>query len=139
MLPPGVRHLPEEQTREMEKYPLLPLILRFGNKQTPIMEGLVDSGATDLLLPKFVAEELDLPHLEEDTMNGIGGEYPAYKTKVNLQIGRGGRTFNFGEIDACISGVDMDSPILVGHKPLFETFKITFDTKKEKLYLIEHK
>ena len=139
MLPPGARRLPEEETVGIDKHPLLPLTLGYGGKKTPLIEGLVDSGATDLLIPLFMADSLNLPHIEETPMHGVGGEYPAYKTRVELTIGRGGRTYTFGEIDACISGIAIDSPLLIGHKPLFMVYKVIFDSKNQMLQLIENK
>lgn len=87
---------------------------------------MLDSGSDGLVLPLGVANFLGLRLKKEDkAMRVVGREVPRYSAKVNLTIGRGGRFFTFPDVEAAIP-TEGDTPILVGRKPVFETYKVTF-------------
>jgi len=60
----------------------------------------------------------------------------AYSTKVGLILGRGGNEVDFGYVDAVYPEKEMDVPILIGRKPVFEEFKIIFEEYNKKFILI---
>ncbi len=105
---------------------MLPCVLEWREKRTPLLEALLDSGSDGLVLPLGVAKFLGLRLKQEDkAMRVVGREVPRYSARVNLRIGRGGRFFTFPDVEAAIP-IEGDTPILVGRKPLFESYKVTF-------------
>jgi hypothetical protein len=127
--PPGIRRIPGEKP----VFPLLPV--QFNGLR---ITGLLDSGASSILIPLEMARALALKLIPaKEPGKGVGGTYSQYHTKVRLIVGGGTVAFDLGEVDACVpSQEQQDLPILIGRKPVFERFQITFEEYKEKFHLV---
>ena len=136
LLPPALRGRDDIQESEFRKYPLVPITLYSPSGSVDI-EGLVDSGADTLHIPKGIAEMLGLELGESTKSYGAGGSYKTSVTKVGLKLGRGKgrRVYDFGYVEACTPSIDTDTPVLLGRDPVFKEYDITFAEKKEKIIM----
>lgn len=91
-----------------------------------MIEGLLDSGSDQILIPKGIAKYLDLPlEKQEKPMKVAGGSKKWYKSKVDFIIGRGGREVIYTNQPIAVIDSD-DSPVLVGRDPLFKGYEVIF-------------
>lgn len=132
--PPAFRKKP--LPRGVKLYPLLPLRLSFQGNKTPYMEGLLDSGSDGLLIPKRIADFLELPDLGVAKSSGVGGKFKGHQTQVELSIGRGGREIKFGLVVAFVPDQEQDIPLLVGRTPIFDEFQVIFEEFNNLFHLI---
>ncbi len=136
---PGARKLPKEEKEKLQSYPLLPV--RFyqpNNKKiiTPIFEGLLDSGSDGVHIHKAIAEMLNLSQMKKVESEGMGGKYWSYETEIGFIIGRGGREVDFGIVKAVYPEQELNVPILIGRKPVFDEYQVIFEDYKNKFKLI---
>jgi hypothetical protein len=136
---PGARKEPKNVKSELPKYPLIPV--RFYNPkdksiETPIFEALLDSGSDGVHLHRDISDSLGLTRLKKTESEGMGGKYNCFETEVGLILGRGGRTVDFGVVEAVFPEQDLNVPLLIGRKPVFEEFQIIFEEFKDKFKLI---
>ena len=97
------------------------------------MEGLLDSGADAILLPKQVAEMIGLEPLNECDLSGITKKGKGYRTKIGFMLGVSkARCYDFGIIDTVFPAEESDIPILIGRTPLFDYFEVVFKQYDEK-------
>ena len=82
--------------------PYLPIRLYNNSDETPQLEGILDSGAFGILIPKCHAKLINLPELDKKIGYGAGGKLNLRNTKVGIKIGRGSRVEDLGYIDATI-------------------------------------
>lgn len=136
LLPPGQRTLPPTATQNMELFPLIPITLYTDARKSPPMEGLLDSGANGLFIPKPIAEYLELSLSGPVQSGGVDGLFKAHATKVGVIIGRGGRTVDFGTITGIVPDEHKDVPILIGRHPLFDEYQIVFEEYRKVFHLI---
>ena len=134
-LPPGLRKKSPKGIG-VQKYPLLPIVLYSKTKKTKVIEALIDSGSDLIHINKQIAEYLQLHQGKEFESSGMGGKYTTYETSVGLIIGRGGREVDFGYVTAMFPKLELDVPILIGRKPVFEEYQIIFEEFKERFKLI---
>ena len=106
-------------------HPFLPIRLSCG-KKVHSSEGLLDSGADCLTISKRLSDYLELKLGKGYLGGSAAGEKSLkyYPSKVNVLIGRGKNIHNLGEIDIEVS--EGDIPILIGKKPIFQMYQITF-------------
>lgn len=126
-LPPGLRDK-EGNLENPPTYPLLNIQLYppEGGKALSF-EGLLDSGADGVFIPKQIADELNLEVKEKETTSGILESKECIQTEVGFRIGRSkARRIDFGIVEATFPQEESDIPILVGRNPLFECFEIRF-------------
>lgn len=116
--------------------PYLPIRLYNKSDETPQLEGILDSGASGILIPKYHAELINLPDLGIKHGYGAGGKLNLRKTKVGIKIGRGNRVEDLRYIDATIEMDGKLRDILIGRSPLFEEFQIIFEMFNYKFKLI---
>lgn len=138
-LPPGLRKKKVDGTY----YPLLNIQLYNCDGGKPLsFEGLLDSGADGLFIPKQIAELLSLPNLGTKRTSGVLKTSECIKTKVGFRIGRTrARRIDFGVVEVTYPQEESDIPILVGRTPLFDFFEVRFlqYTEKPKIELIQKK
>jgi hypothetical protein len=128
--PPSIRHQKEIENPLL--YPLVNIQLYTENGRPFNIEGLLDSGADTVFIPKGIAEGLKLPKLSEITSSGVLSSGICYKTKVGLILGRTkSRRVDFGYIDAVFPSTEGDIPLLIGRQPIFDIFQVTFEQYKE--------
>ena len=129
--PPGLR-----KAKDLDDIPLYPLlnIKLYTERHKPInFEGLLDSGADGLFLPKQIAEGLGLPKIKRIKTSGILKSAMCYRTNVGFIVGATKtRCIDFGIIDAAFPETESDIPILIGRDPIFKFFEVTFKEYKER-------
>ena len=96
--------------------------------------GLVDSGADICLLPRQIADilQIDLTSVKKEESTGANGKFITYKTKVfleivykNMRIGIDMVDVSIPEID--LEGIVLEQNILLGRSHLFKKYEITFN------------
>ena len=112
---PGVRYI---------KLPLLAVRLDYRGKQTPIV-GLVDTGATDCLFDRDVADDLGITLSSADPIReyvGVGGEsVTGHMHRIKLQIDG---FSEWVEFDAAF--IDAKLPYqLLGESGFFDNYEVT--------------
>ena len=111
---------------EENNYPLIPLKFSWKGKESPLIEGLLDSGSDQILIPRGLAKYLGLPlEKQKKSMRVAGGSRRWFKSKVDFAIGRGGREVTFKNRSIAVIDSD-DCPVLVGRDPLFKEYEIIF-------------
>ena len=125
--------LPDEFTNDTKK-PIVKLTLH-GNNQTPIdVIALLDSGADVSVIPKGLAEYLELKFGKKDISKGIGGEISIWNSSMNVGIKGIHENYTFRNIPVQIAENDK-IPIILGRAGFFQKFMITIDEKKKRVKL----
>jgi len=108
-------------------HPIIPIILSSQKKRSPPTEGLLDSGSDGVVIPKRIAEYLELEMKPADRPMRVadGKDIDRFTSKVTLTIGRAGRYCDPIEVEVSIP-VEGNPPILIGREPVFRLFTITF-------------
>jgi predicted aspartyl protease len=120
--------LDEKTGKPLEVFhPLIPLVFSSPAKETRPTEGLLDSGADGIVIPKGLADYLELEMKPSDKPMRVanGSSVQRFTSKVTVKIGRGGRFSDPFEADVSIP-VEGNPPILIGRDPIFKLFIITF-------------
>ena len=137
---PGDRHL--VSLKDVPLYPLINIKL-YTEEQRPLnFEGLLDSGADRIFIPKQIARGLKLPKLERIGTSGIFKSEICYKTEVGLIMGvTKSKSIDFGYVEAVFPETESDIPLLIGRNPIFKYFEIVFKEfeKNPKINLIQKK
>jgi len=119
--------------------PKIPVILsRYGAEIE--FSALLDSGSDYTLLPKHVADALNLKiSVKPEKASVVGGSVKTYRSSVNIKIEKGNRTIHLPKLPVNIleaigtnGGLD---DILLGRKPFFEWFNISFHENKKRVIL----
>ena len=115
--------------------PLIPLhFIDTNNNATPTFNAILDSGADEITIPKELADFLGYTvQSRTDKINTAGGEIDAFKSSAHFSIGRGGREVRYRNIEICV--IDQDIPVLIGIKPLFDTYKVIIQAYENKFIL----
>ena len=128
---PGDRH--KKNLKDITLYPLINIKLYTKEMKPLNFEGLLDSGADRIFIPKRIAEGLKLPKLERIGTSGIFKSETCYKTKVGFVLGvTKTRMLDFGYIDAVFPETVSVIPLLVGRDPIFKHFEIIFREYEKK-------
>lgn len=117
-------------------HPVIPLVVSSRTKRSPPMDGLLDSGSDGIVLPKSLAEylELELKAAETPIRVADGKSVERYISRADLTIGRAGRYCD--PIDAEVTvPAEGRPPILIGRDPIFRLFVITFVEAEKRLEL----
>jgi hypothetical protein len=124
-IPPGLR---ESQSKDfISRYPLLLIQLYKTGERPRSFEGLIDSGADTLLIPKRVADSIGLELQDRIISSGVFERGICRKTKVGFIAGRmGAGRLDFGQVEATVPESEGDIPILIGRNPLFRYFEVIF-------------
>jgi hypothetical protein len=109
----------------IRKIPLLPVKLFVGNRETIIIQGLLDTGAEDCMFPLWCANELgiDLKSGTKKEYEGIGGyQIPCYLHNVKLQV------IGFQEkINMAVGFTEFNRMPLIGQAGFFDNYQVTFE------------
>ena len=135
-VPPGLRKLPKDQKAKTPHYPLIPVRFYYNGVKLPVFEALLDSGADKINLTKKIVDRLNLPKCKKFDGAGMGGRFRCFETEVGLIIGRGGKEFDLGIVDAVCPMVERDVPILIGRYPVFMEYQVIFEDFKQRFKLI---
>ena len=121
--------LPDEFSNGSKK-PIVKLTLK-GNSKTPIdVIGLLDSGADVSVIPRGLAEFLDLKIGEKEVSKGIGGEINVWNSHFNITVQQNHENYNFKNVPVQVSEDDT-MPIIIGRHGFFNKFEIRIDEANE--------
>jgi hypothetical protein len=114
------------------KYPVLPVRFYCGEKSTPVIDALLDSGGDFIVIPMPVARYLGLELKKAGDVDTAGGTTSLFKATLNMNVGKDDRMALYENIQIHVSERD-DIPILIGRHPIFEDYEITFNKKNNQL------
>ena len=115
--------------------PTIPVTLK-GRAETPIqVYALIDSGADISIIPKALAEVLNL-NLSGKTKisHGIGGEIKVKNSKMKVTVKKNHEEYTF-DIPVQITLEKEEPPIILGRAGFFNKFIITIDEDRKKIRL----
>ncbi|MCR4335936.1 MAG: retroviral-like aspartic protease family protein [archaeon] len=90
---------------------------------------LLDSGATDIFIPKQIAEALELDFKEENIASSWNGDFKVWNSHIGVILGKGSQTFR--KVLPCLIP-DSENPnqeVILG-RVLFNFFEVTFNEQK---------
>ena len=117
------------------EYPLIPIRLCSPARETPMIEALLDSGGDFVVIPKPIADYLELECTDAGCVDTAGGEAQMWSAKVRLvAVDEKQNEFLYDELEIHVSGRD-DIPVLLGRCPFFDDHEIVFQKKKNMLIL----
>ena len=119
---------------EYRDFPLIPIKFRSTEKETPIIDALLDSGGDFIVVPYAIANYLGLNLLKAGHVDTAGGETTLYKSFVNMVINDKDKKFTYENLEIHVSSRN-DIPVLLGRKPIFEDHEIIFKKYENKLIL----
>ena len=116
------------------KYPIVPVKFFYKEKSTPVIDALLDSGGDFIVIPLPIASYLGLKMKKAGNVDTAGGEAALYKANLTMIIGKKEKTATYGNMEIHVSTRN-DIPVLLGRKPIFEDYEITFKKQKNQLIL----
>jgi hypothetical protein len=116
------------------RYPVIPVKFDYDNKETPIIDALLDSGGDFIVIPLPIAKYLELKLKRAGSVDTAGGTTLLYKTTINMTIGKRENTATYYNIEIHVSERN-DIPVLLGRHPIFEDYEITFKKRSNQLIL----
>ena len=116
------------------KYPVIPVKFYYKNKETPIIDALLDSGGDFIVIPMPIARYLGLNLKKAGSVDTAGGATTLFKATLSMIIGKKEQTAAYNNIQIHVSGRN-DIPVLLGRHPIFEDYEIIFKNKKNQLIL----
>jgi len=119
---------------EYRDFPLIPIQFSSVDKETPIIDALLDSGGDFIVIPFAIAKYLGLKLRKAGNVDTAGGETALYKSKVNMVIKNKNNKLGYENLEIHISNRN-DIPVLLGRKPIFEDHEIIFKKYENKLIL----
>jgi hypothetical protein len=118
-----------------EEYPLIQIRFAHKNKKTPLIEALLDSGGDFIVIPLPIAKYLGAKLKKAESVNTAGGVTTLFKTKLDIIIGKSKKKkLVYKGLEVFVLDKE-DIPVLVGRRPFFEDFEITFKKHKKQLVL----
>ena len=106
----------------------------YKKKKTPVIDALLDSGGDFIVIPLPIARYLELKLKKAGSVDTAGGTTPLFKTTLNMVIGKKNKTSTYNNIQIHVSARN-DIPVLLGRRPIFEDYEITFKKQKNQLIL----
>ena len=116
------------------KYPVIPVKFYYKNKETPIIDALLDSGGDFIVIPMPIARYLGLNLKKAGSVDTAGGATTLFKATLSMIIGKKNKTTAYNNIQIHVSGRN-DIPVLLGRHPIFEDYEIIFKNKNNQLIL----
>jgi predicted aspartyl protease len=116
------------------KYPIVPVKFSYKNRDTPIIDSLLDSGGDFIVIPIPIAKYLGLKLKKAGSVDTAGGTTQLFKSNLDMTIGKKDYTVAYNNLEIHVSGRN-DIPVLLGRNPIFEEYEITFKKKENQLIL----
>jgi len=116
------------------RYPVIPVKFYYKNKETPIIDALLDSGGDFIVVPMPIARYLGLRLKKAGSVDTAGGTTLLFKATLSMIIGKGEETVTYNNIQIHVSARN-DIPVLLGRHPIFEDYEIIFKKQKNQLIL----
>jgi len=124
----------QHMTFDYIKYPTVQVRFSYNGKETPFIDGLLDSGGDFIVIPLPIAKYLNLKLKKAGSVDTAGGVTSLFKANINMVIGSREYLVSYDNIEIHVSSRD-DIPILLGRHPIFEDYEITFKKQKNQLIL----
>ena len=121
---------------DLSGVPLVPInfFYKDGTPTQPFNNAILDSGASEITIPKVLADLLGLELKPRDhPAQTAGGEVEAYTAKTDFNLGRGGRIVKYNDIEICV--MENCPAILIGIHPIFIDYIVTIMAFKKKCFL----
>jgi len=112
--------------------------LRVANEDVSLRTtALVDSGATCSFIPQDLAEALDLPVMETETVVGGGGRFEAYHTRADLSVLKGySPILEYPGCEVLVPTTKAGLPyVVLGRDTVFQSVQIIFRERDQKTIL----
>ncbi|MFW6121263.1 MAG: aspartyl protease family protein [Petrotogales bacterium] len=103
-------------------------------RETPIIDALLDSGGDFIVVPYAIAKYLGLNLKKAGHVDTAGGETTLFKTLVNMIINDKDKKITYENLEIHVSDRN-DIPVLLGRTPIFEDHEITFKKHENKVIL----
>lgn len=116
--------------------PLVPInfFYKDGTPTQPFNNAILDSGASEITIPKVLADLLELELKPRDhPAQTASGEVEAYTAITDFNLGRGGRIVKYNDIEICV--MENCPAILIGIRPIFMDYNITIMAYRKKCFL----
>ncbi len=118
--------------------PMIPLILRRDERHISIL-GILDSGSDFILIPKDIAEYLNLELHGNEEADAIGNKIEIKKSIVSLTVSDGKTNIYLQNIPVKVLMQDGLKEVIVGRIPFFSEFDITFRENSKRIELVRTK
>jgi predicted aspartyl protease len=119
---------------EYKNYPLIPIKFLSKDRETPMIDALLDSGGDFIVIPYAIAKYLRLKLEKAGCVDTAAGETTLYKTLLNMIIFDQERKYIYNDLEVHVSDRN-DLPVLLGRTPIFEDHEIIFQKHQNKLIL----
>jgi predicted aspartyl protease len=119
---------------EYRDFPLIPIKFQSKEKETPVIDALLDSGGDFIVIPHAIAKYLGLKLKKAGNVDTAGGETSLFKSIVNMHINCNENEMFYKNLEIHISNRN-DIPVLLGRKPIFEDHEIIFKKHENQLIL----
>ena len=116
------------------KYPVVPVKFYYSDKETPIIDALLDSGGDFIVIPMPIAKYLGLKLKKAGSVDTAGGEASLFKTNLDMVIGGKELSVKYSNLEIHVSDRN-DIPVLIGRFPIFEDYEIIFKKQANQLIL----
>ncbi|KYK26500.1 aspartyl protease [Thermoplasmatales archaeon SG8-52-1] len=116
------------------RYPVIPVKFHYKDKETPIIDALLDSGGDFIVIPMPIASYLGLKLKKAGSVDTAGGTTSLFKATLSMIIGKKKDTATYHNIQIHVSDRN-DIPVLLGRHPIFEDYEITFKKQNNQLIL----
>ena len=120
-------------------YPLIPIKFQSQNRETPLIDALLDSGGDFIVIPNAIAKFLKLKLSKAGCVDTAGGETTLCSSRVTMSIHGDGHQYTYKDVEVFVSDRS-DLPVLLGRRPIFDDHEIIFRKHENKLILqsIQH-
>ena len=119
---------------EYRDFPLIPIKFSSTDKETPVIDALLDSGGDFIVIPHAIAKYLELKLEKACNVDTAGGETSLFKSTVKMVIDSKENQMIYDDLEIHISTRN-DIPVLLGRKPIFEDHEIIFKKYENQLIL----
>ena len=117
--------------------PGIPIAFKSKYKTTSLIEGLIDTGATFILINLELSNDLQLQLKDwEKNCKSAQGQFKTAKATVDLIIGHAKRRETFEDVEIRVSEFKEYPELpLIGRCPLFEWYNVYFDNRENRYHL----
>jgi predicted aspartyl protease len=119
---------------EYKNYPLIPIKFLSKERETPMIDALLDSGGDFIVIPYAIAKYLKLKLEKAGCVDTAGGETTLCKSILTMVIYDEKKKFIYENLEIHVSDRN-DLPVLLGRHPIFEDHEIVFKKHENKLIL----
>lgn len=115
-------------------FPLVSVQFFNGDRTTPYNHIKLDSGSNMIVIPKTIADQLQLVQTPiADTQTG-GGPVRTYRANVNFRLGSNDRYVEYTDIE--INILDrVGAPTVIGIRPVWENYIVTINAHEKRIIM----